>query len=163
MVSEREFENLRPSLQTLLSRVSSGDLEVRPEAQDNRVQDLRGEVERDWASVETRLSDEASRAIAGDFISGLSVRALVKKYGVSRTTIYLHLARHGVAPKMNTLSDEHIDRAVLLYKAGMTLLEVAKELNSSTRTVTVALESRGVPRRPRGVRVAFDPSMLGGA
>ena len=110
--------------------------------------------------VETRLSPSESKLVADDYQSGITVPELVKKYGISRASIYHHLAKHDAVPAKTPLTSEQIDRAILLYQADMTLVEVAKEIGSNTRTIALAMEERGVPRRPRGVRIALDLSTL---
>lgn len=160
VVLERQFENDRYPLRTLISRVSSGGLDPRSDLQTTPISDIRGEVINELETPRTILSPSESMQLADDFLSGMKVPALVKKYGVNRSTVYDHLAEHGIRPKKNVLTNDRVDRAVRLYEAGMTLAEVAKEIGSNRTTVGAALKSRGIPRRPQGVRVPFDPTVL---
>lgn len=75
-------------------------------------------------------------------------------------TVWRHRTHHGLARPQRFLTGENAKRAVALYQAGMTLAEVAKEVGSNRTSVAEVLEDHGIPRRPRGVKVAFDPSLV---
>lgn len=110
--------------------------------------------------MRTKLTAEQSEALAEDFRVGVRVTELAAKYRVNRNTVHEHLNKHGLRRPKNTLKPERVNRAIELYRAGMTLREVAQAVGSNSYTVQHALEARGVQRRSRGVRVEFDPSVL---
>ncbi|GAA2007429.1 hypothetical protein GCM10009739_18460 [Microbacterium ulmi] len=108
-------------------------------------------------SVATLLTVEQSAALADEYRAGAKVTMLAVKYGVHRQTMHVHLKRHGVARPLNILDEAKADRAARLYADGMTLAEVAAEVGSNTRSITLALEARSIPRRPRGLRAKYRP------
>ena len=109
--------------------------------------DLRGPVQHEWESVGTTLSTEESTELAADFRGGMIVADLSRKYGVHRSTVHKHLHKHGLRSPRNSLDDARVLRARKLYKAGHTLLEVAKLIGSNDRTVREAFVAHGIPRR----------------
>ena len=82
----------------------------------------------------------------------MRVTELARKYGVNRKTVVRHLERNGHKRKVNAFTPEKADRAVELYLSGMTLVEAAAATNSNSRSVSLALAERDIPRRPRGAR-----------
>lgn len=155
----QQFENPREALKSLISRAEKKGFSGSTRPDGGNITDTRGVVQEEWSTVETRISDEESASLASDYRAGLQVARLSEKYGVHRMTVWRHLRAHGLTQPQNFLTEEKAERAVALYQAGMTLAEAANEVGSNRTSVAKALEDRRVPRRPRGVRVAFDPSL----
>lgn len=158
--SRRQFENLRRPLRTLISRASQGIYRTRGHLPKALIRDGRGSVVHEKETVRTLLTPEQSENLADDFRAGIRVMQLATKYGVNRNTVHAHLNKHGLRRPKNTLELERVDRAIELYLAGMTLYEVGQEIGSNKYTVQHALESRGISRRPRGVRAPLNHSTL---
>ena len=71
---------------------------------------------------------------------------------MNRKTVVRHLQRRGHELKFNAFTPEKAERAIELYLNGMTLVEAAAATNANSRSVSLALAERGIPRRPRGHR-----------
>ena len=159
VVPWRQFVNLGNHLQNFISKAlqgKNGGLETRSACDSSPISEDRGAVVREWATLRTQLGRSESTDLAADFANGIKISGLIEKYGISRSSVYEHLKKNGVELDKNLLEEQRIDRAVELYQAGMTLVEVAKEIGSNRTSVREALKGRGVPRRARGTRVAVD-------
>lgn len=140
----------------MLFRASKGLYRTAQRTKNRAIRDSRGSIAAERWKVATRLTTEQSEALAKDFRSGVRVTVLASKYRVTRATVHEHLNKHGLRRPRNILDSERVDRAVELYQAGMTLQEVSDAIGSNRYTVQQALQTRGVPRRPRGTPVAFN-------
>lgn len=147
----QEFENTRHPLKTLISRASKGVYLATKRRLQTPVKDARGTVVSETRKLRTPLTPAESSALAASYQQGVGVVELARKYKIHRDTVHEHLKRHRLARPINYFTSELGDQAAKLYQAGMTLSQVAKEIGSNTRSVTLALEERGIPRRPRGV------------
>jgi Mn-dependent DtxR family transcriptional regulator len=76
---------------------------------------------------------------------------LAREFGVHRRTVADHLIRLGIARRVNLpmLPPPDIERAVIKYQAGDSLVTVGKALNVDASTVQRALKRAGVAIRPR--------------
>lgn len=99
------------------------------------------------------LTKAQSSSLAAAYRRGTRVIELARRYEIRRQTVHEHLKKHGLTKPVNVFTPEQGDRAAELYQSGMTLAEVADAIGSNNRSVTLALEERGIRRRPRGVRV----------
>ena len=85
-----------------------------------------------------------------------SARIASKRTGLSLTTVYRILERHGIervgteAYRRHARKIHDPKRVVAEYENGDSLLEIARRLQCSQRTVTKALTKAGVKIRPRG-------------
>lgn len=82
--------------------------------------------------------------------SGESTTKLSVEYGVSRSSVAALLRKQGVALRGQAMTHEAIDRAVALYRQGLTIREVADKVDYSDSTVRSALRSKGVSMRTTG-------------
>lgn len=114
--------------------------------------EVREAVIHEIGTVSTPLIEAQSAALAAEYQRGARVTELARKHGIRRQTVHDHLRRHGLARPLNFFTREQCDRAAELYLDVMTLAEVATAVGSNTRMVTLALEQRGIGRRPRGCR-----------
>lgn len=90
-------------------------------------------------------------------ITEWSLSEIADAYGCSPSTVWRWLGIHGVqlrpaqlppGYKDSRISDEDIAETVRLYKSGLTLEMVGKEMFLSTSAVLHRLEKAGVKRRP---------------
>ncbi len=103
-------------------------------------------------TVRTTLGEEDTTTLVADYKAGMRIAELAQKYGVNRKTVIRRLERQGLKRTVNAFTPEKAERAVELYLGGMTLVEAADATNSNSRSVSLALAERGIPRRRRGVR-----------
>jgi lambda repressor-like predicted transcriptional regulator len=83
--------------------------------------------------------------------AGASVRQLVDRFELHRTTVLAHLERAGVARRPHTrkLTDVQIAAAAELYDAGWSLARLGTRFDVDSQTVRRTLRSQGVQMRPR--------------
>lgn len=147
MPPSAQFKNLRQPLKTLASRARKGVYRASSLPLIPVVTDRRGPVRREWESVGTILSALESERLAADYVNGMRVVELSRKYGLHRSTVYRHLQKHGLERRSYPLDDVGVDRARELYETGYTLAEVAEFVGSSCRTVRETFVARGISRR----------------
>lgn len=99
-----------------------------------------------------RLSVQRQAELVAKHQAGVLQRELADEYGVSRRTVGVIVARHGVLSR-GKVTSEQIDDAVTAYLGGQSLATIAKSLGVSDHTVRSRLLERGVKMRPaRGRR-----------
>ncbi|MFJ3097950.1 ECF-type sigma factor [Streptomyces hydrogenans] len=94
--------------------------------------------------------------------AGLTLAETGRALGISEATVRLRLNAAGVARRTRWSRPTAIDErhlitaqareAALLYTAGLTLAEVATQMEMSDSTVRHRLDTAGVARRPRATR-----------
>ncbi|MGY2060963.1 hypothetical protein ACW9HQ_39355 [Nocardia gipuzkoensis] len=95
-----------------------------------------------------KLSDPEKAELARDYLRGMTVYELAKKFSIQRQTVSAHLHRIGVPMRQQGLSDEQVDRATELYaEERLTLKQVGAKLGVDAGTVRLALLRRGVLMR----------------
>jgi hypothetical protein len=93
--------------------------------------------------LERAVQEElVARYQAGDLMNELAVR-----YGIHRRTVSAILKRHGVPTRATGLSAEQVQRAVLLYTQGQSLVKIGKVLGVDAGTVHARLREQGVRMR----------------
>ena len=145
------FSNLPKSMKAVESRVgwrSFGGSSGRRQARATRTDGL---VVREIGTAQTLLTPAQVDEMVERHKAGEGVVALAKAYGVHRATVTDHLNRRGARRHLG-LTEDQLQRAGRLYQRGLTLDEIAAELDSSQRTVGRAVASLGVPGRPAGPR-----------
>jgi len=100
---------------------------------------------------QTRLSRLAIQELVDAYIVGASVRDLVDRFGVNRTTVLEQLSRHGVPTRrfVRKLTDEQVAVAGSLYVKGSSLARLAEVYEVDPNTVRRELVQAGVTIRPR--------------
>ncbi|WP_280410268.1 helix-turn-helix domain-containing protein [Nocardia brasiliensis] len=99
-----------------------------------------------------KLSDPEKAELAQDYLRGMTVYQLAKKFSVQRQTVSKHLHRMGVPMRQQGLSEEQVNRAAELYAEGLTLKQVGARLGADAGTVRLALLRRGVKMREPAAR-----------
>lgn len=103
-----------------------------------------------------RLSHRLTPDMMGDIVrryqAGEPTTTLSKDFGVSRSGIASLLRKEGVALRGQAMTQEAIDRAVALYRQGLTIRQVADKVDYSYSTVRSALRSKGISIRSTGAK-----------
>lgn len=96
----------------------------------------------------TKLSDEARVAVVERYESGETSTALAEAYGVAKSTILGILRTNNVVVRRQPLTAEQVSEAAKLYESGLSLSQVAAQLNVNQETMRVAIIAAGVALRP---------------
>ena len=101
--------------------------------------------------VQRRLADEIIDQLVEDYVSGLSINALARQFGIHRTTVMTHLEARGVQRRQNVrkLSAAKVALASKRYESGLSLASVAKEFGVNAATLTREFRASGIPIKPR--------------
>ena len=98
-----------------------------------------------------RLGETELASLVADYLTGQTVRQLIRAYRINHSTVIGHLQRQGVHVVRNgpRLSDTQVAEAALLYASGLSLATVASTFTVDACTVRRAFIRAGVARRPR--------------
>lgn len=100
--------------------------------------------------LDRRLSSDTIAELVAAYRGGTSTNALCQRYELSKGGILKLLSDQGVMMRNQSMTEEQIDLAVTLYKTGLSLVAVGKELGCAASTVRDALKARGIQRRKPG-------------
>ncbi len=100
-------------------------------------------------SLQRRLSPTDTKELASRYEAGESVSELSRAYGISRPGIRKILNAQGVSLRERGMTQEDADRAIGLYKCGLTIMEIVDEVGYSYGVVNRMLHKREVTVRPR--------------
>jgi hypothetical protein len=103
------------------------------------------------SSDKLRLGTEEIQQLLTAYQDGATANQLAESFGVHRTTALDHLARNGVARRINVrkLDDHQVAIAADLYRAGKSLVTVAQHLGVNASTIARELRAACVELRPR--------------
>jgi len=107
------------------------------------VRNVEPRVKRSW----NRLSTEVRTTVAERYAAGETTTALAQEYGVAKSTIIGILRDRNVVMRRQPLTGEQVSEAVSLYESGLSLSQVAEQLNVNQETMRVAIIARGVELR----------------
>ncbi len=99
-----------------------------------------------------RLSIKQNESLVAEYAAGASTYELAERYGVRRDTVTARLKRAGVEvrPGAAVALDEAAERRVAtLYRDGLSMRSIARQLGVSDNTILKALRAQGVPSRPQ--------------
>ena len=82
-----------------------------------------------------------------EYTAGTPVKALAKRYGISRKTVAEHARRAGVLHTPLEITGDVLAQTVAMYEAGMGLERIASQLRTSPQRVRDALTGAGVKIR----------------
>lgn len=104
--------------------------------------------------VQKRLPTCLVDELVDDYVAGLTINSLARRYEIHRTTVMTHLKNRGAARRQSIrkLSDASVAQAANLYAQGLSLARVAKEFGVSEGTITREFRSIGLLVRPRNGR-----------
>lgn len=110
---------------------------------------------RDHAMPETRpprqhqrrlRPDELARLVT-DYVAGVEVMELVRRYGIARQTVFDQMRREGVPRRHPRLSVDETEKAAGIYRTGDSLATIGEVFGVDPGTVRRALIKLGVPMR----------------
>lgn len=104
--------------------------------------------------AQRRLREAQVKELVADYLAGSTVYELADQFGVHRHTVSGILERRGVSRRYQKLSPEQLDLACTLYRGGLSLTKVGRQLGRPAETVRQALMKAGVEIRPRRSRPA---------
>lgn len=100
-------------------------------------------VKRGW----NRLSDETRAEVAIRYEAGDTTTQLAKDYGVAKSRIISILRTKNVVVRRQPLRPEQVSKAARLYDSGLSLSQVASQLDVNQETMRVAISKAGVALR----------------
>lgn len=103
-------------------------------------------------SLRRRLFAQAITEIVARYNAGENTPALSREYGISKTGLLQLLRVEGVTLRRRPMTHEDIEWAVRLYKSGLTIDEVVKQVGYSSSTIQRALHQKGVMMRANCIR-----------
>ena len=92
-----------------------------------------------------RLRPDELTQLKSEYLSGVAVKQLAKRFGITRQTVIECMRREGVPRRYPKLGQEAIDKAASLYRSGWSLVAVGGALSVNPSTVR-AFWSRKVSR-----------------
>lgn len=102
-------------------------------------------------SLKRRLSVKQRKEIQARVAAGETRKALAEEFGISLSGLDNMLLNLQVDVCKTQITPEHEDKAVELYKSGMSVHQVMAELRYSVGTIQRVLRKRGVTMRVKGV------------
>ena len=138
------FGNSAPKTKTLVNRLDRGVYEVSRRPQDTAPKDARGPVVRTVETAQTFLTAAEVDALVGDYLAGMSVKALAERYGIHRATVFSHLRRRNVPSRRPGLCLDERAEAVRLARAGISMRAIARRMGVDRKAVRAALVEAGV-------------------
>lgn len=78
--------------------------------------------------LDQRLDAETIAQLVADYEAGASSAQLGRDYGMSKTSVLRLLHEAGATIRRQGLTPEQIEQAILLYAAGLSLVQVGAEL-----------------------------------
>ena len=98
-----------------------------------------------------RLRPGELSQLKSGYLSGVGVKELAQRFGITRQTVVECMRRAGVPRRYPKLGLEAIDKAASLYRSGWSLVAVGEALSVDPSTVRRVLVTQGVPMRdPQG-------------
>ena len=101
-------------------------------------------VKRGW----NRLSAEDQASVVTRYGRGETSTALAEEFGVAKSTILRILRENRVVVRRQSLTPEQASEASRLYESGLSLSQVAEQLQVNQETMRVAIIAAGVTLRP---------------
>ncbi|WP_245725862.1 hypothetical protein [Propionibacterium cyclohexanicum] len=141
--------NFPRKAQTLVTRWNRGVFRDARRAAAPRIEDSRGPVVRTIETVQTLLTACEIDRLVGDYLSGTRIDQLAGRYGVHRATVFAHLRRRNVPRRPVGLDEAEAADAVRLYRTGMSIRAVARQIGADRKCVRSALEADGSKTRSK--------------
>lgn len=106
--------------------------------------DDRGPVVRTVETAQTFLTAAEVDALVGDYLAGMSVKALAERYGIHRATVFAHLRRRNVPSRRPGLGIDEKAEAVRLARAGISMRAIGRRMGVDRKAVRAALVEAGL-------------------
>lgn len=123
--------------------MNRGVYEVSRRPQDAAPKDDRGPVVRTVETAQTFLTASEADALVGDYLAGMSVKALAERYGIHRATVFSHLRRRNVPSRRPGLGIDEKAEAVRLARAGVSMRAIGRRMGVDRKAVRAALVEAG--------------------
>ena len=94
------------------------------------------------------LDDEERADVVARYAAGETSTALAAEHGVAKSTILGILRANSVVVRRQPMTSEQVAEAARLYESGLSLSQVAKQLQVNQETMRVAIMNAGVQLRP---------------
>jgi hypothetical protein len=95
-----------------------------------------------------RLNSDAIGQLLQDYQQGATIKDLVARYAISKTSVLSLLHAHGVPLRAHRrLTEEEVDEAAALYRAGWSLVKIGQQLGVDDETIRGRLHRAGVTMR----------------
>jgi DNA-directed RNA polymerase specialized sigma24 family protein len=98
--------------------------------------------------VEQRMTLQALKQLATDYLAGDPVEVLQERYGLGRASVLRLLDEAGAQKRRKGMTVEQVQRAGQLYGEGSSIREIGAELGVPKTTVQNALVRAGQIMRP---------------
>ena len=95
-------------------------------------------------TAQTFLTAAEVDALVGDYLAGMSVKALAERYGIHRTTVFSHLRRRNVPSRRPGLGIDEKAEAVWLARAGVSMRAIGRRMGVDRKAVRAALVEAGL-------------------
>jgi lambda repressor-like predicted transcriptional regulator len=97
--------------------------------------------------IQRRLTIQHREQMVAEYLSGASMLALARQWGLHRTTVAEQLRRAGVEIRQRGIPLEKLDEAIRLYEKGWSCVRLAELYNCDDETVRQTLRRAGVRLR----------------
>ena len=94
-----------------------------------------------------RLTSKHRDQLVAEYLSGASMLALAKRWGLHRTTVAEHLRRAGVGIRQRGIPAEKLNEAIRLYTEGWSCQRLAERYDCDDETVRQTLKRAGTTLR----------------
>ncbi len=138
------FGNSAPKTKTLVNRLDRGVYAVSQRPKSSAPKDDRGPVVRTVETAHTFLTASEVDALVGDYLAGMSVKALAERYGIHRATVFAHLRRRNVPSRRPGLGIDEKAEAVRLARAGVSMRAIGRRMGVDRKAVRAALVEAGL-------------------
>lgn len=108
------------------------------------VRDARGSLVRRIETAQTFLTAFEVDSLIGDYLTGVSVQELAKRYGIHRATVFSHLRRRNTPRRSLGLDVDDSAEAVRLFRAGVSMRAISRRLGVGRKAVRTALVQASV-------------------
>ena len=139
---EVDADLVHATLSAVACGTASSDSESRPKS--SAPKDYRGPVVRTVETAQTFLSAAEVDALVGDYLAGMSVKALAERYGIHRATVFAHLRRRNVPSRRPGLGIDEKAEAVRLARAGISMRAIGRRMGVDRKAVRAALVEAGL-------------------
>jgi transposase-like protein len=79
-------------------------------------------------TAQTFLTASEVDALVGDYLAGMSVKALAERYGIHRATVFSHLRRRNVPSRRPGLGIDEKAEAVRLARTGVSMRAIGRRM-----------------------------------
>lgn len=138
------FSNIPRRTKTLVTRCSQGLYEGSKRGLTPPVEDARGLLVRRIETAQTFLTAFEVDSLIGDYLTGVSVQELAKRYGIHRATVFSHLRRRSTPRRSLGLDVDDSAEAVRLFRAGVSMRAISRRLGVGRKAVRTALVQASV-------------------